>query len=724
MSSQYKEKGSPKRRVGTGSHIERMRGSMQWNNEEEIFHRRLSQPDIESQYVLPLHPSRSSTPRALPSIQESRTLHTPTRYLPQNQAIITTDGEGTILLLNDIASLCFGINKSFVGKSLIHACLQEPFKSHIITLLERRKKQKHGCTQKVIVCGTIIPIHKGKEKDSPTKSVASLWLKEKATESGRKVYIWIFEEIYETTLSVYVDSDCKIQRVLGTLLTMYGYGEQEMVGKPVNCLVPALSKEQRDDNLEKIDRLKFFGSRSSQGVFFPAILSLNRHVALGNDDTATFVLKITSLPSISGVVTFCRSTGLVRQLNAVPAKYLFGYSVHGIVNTLNIKDLMPQVPTLLTRLKTATANHALCLTLLEEPIIYVYHRDQSRFAVEIEIKATQDLVSVWITYDRLNALSKHDAQQKTPPDKPKRPIVRPFRISSFGAVDEARRLFPTSLSKPQTVQHHPLDDYTILDVLGQGTYGTAKLAYRKDDPQQKKLVIKYIIKSKIIVDSWIRDRQLGSIPMEIHILRTLQKHPHRNCCSLITSMEDEDCYFVVMELLGDAMDLFDHIELHKHMAEAEIRSIFYQVASAVRHLHLNRIVHRDIKDENVILDQEGRVHLIDFGCATYYKKGRKLDTFTGTLEYCAPEVLQGKPYEGPQQDIWACGVLLFTLIYRENPFYNIEDILESQLRIPFVMSEDSMDLIQKMLNRNVEERIDIHQVLSHPWFLSIQDSHQ
>lgn len=175
--------------------------------------------------------------------------------------------------------------------------------------------------------------------------------------------------------------------------------------------------------------------------------------------------------------------------------------------------------------------------------------------------------------------------------------------------------------------------------------------------------------------------------MEIHILRTLQKHPHLNCCRLVTSMEDEDCYFVVMELLGGGMDLFDYIELNKNMTENEVRHIFYQIANAVKHLHTHKIVHRDIKDENVVLDNEGTVHLIDFGCATYYKKGRKFDTFTGTLEYCAPEVLKGKPYEGPPQDIWASGVLLFTLIYRENPFYNIDEILESELRVPFVLSE-------------------------------------
>ncbi|CEJ00327.1 Putative CAMK/CAMKL/PASK protein kinase [Rhizopus microsporus] len=189
-------------------------------------------------------------------------------------------------------------------------------------------------------------------------------------------------------------------------------------------------------------------------------------------------------------------------------------------------------------------------------------------------------------------------------------------------------------------------------------------------------------------------------------------------------MEDDDCYFVVMELLGDGMDLFDYIELNKKMTENEIRHIFYQIAKAVKHLHSHKIVHRDIKDENVILDQDGTVHLIDFGCATYYKEGRKFDTFTGTLEYCAPEVLKGKPYAGPPQDIWASGVLLFTLIYRENPFYNIDEILESELRVPFVLSEGSLDLIKKMLNRDVEKRINIDQVLDHPWFHPLTEKQQ
>ena len=277
-----------------------------------------------------------------------------------------------------------------------------------------------------------------------------------------------------------------------------------------------------------------------------------------------------------------------------------------------------------------------------------------------------------------------------------------------------------------------IDDYTIVENLGQGAYGLVKMAVRKDDPEERKVVIKYVIKSRILVDCWTKDRKLGVIPVEIHILHTLRKIPHANCSDMLEYFEDDDHYYIVMGLHGVGMDLFDYIELKNGMDDMEIRSIFKQIALAVRHLHDHKIVHRDIKDENVVLDQNGGVRLIDFGSAAYLK-GRRYDTFVGTLDYAAPEILAGQTYEGPAQDIWALGILLYTLVYRENPFYDIDEILSHELRIPFVLSEGklqyyfnypqliiylplgSLDLIQKMLDRNVENRLNIHQVLDHPW---------
>lgn len=373
--------------------------------------------------------------------------------------------------------------------------------------------------------------------------MASLWLKEKSSDHGDHIYLWIFEEIYETSLSVYVDSECIIRRVLGTMIDIYGYKEEDIIGKPVNCLVPALSKEKRDDNLENMDRHKFFGSQSSQGISFPVILNLNRHVAIGDDDLASFVVKITSLPSITGLMTVSRTTGLVTNLSPVPAKYLFGRSVGAIVDHFHVKDLIPSLPCIIQKSTQPVMNNRMCRQVLmdenttEKPVIYVVHRDASKFEVELQLTFTEEFIDVWITYDRIDAISKHEKRRKQEQERQQhantvndsikqRPAIRSLRISSFGNVDQQRKLFPSltnnfnfSTAESRLVTHdelppsppeqhdkrqHPLDDYVILETLGQGTYGMAKLAYRRDDLSQKKLVIKYIIKSKIIVDSWIR----------------------------------------------------------------------------------------------------------------------------------------------------------------------------------------------------------------------------
>ncbi|KAG0267459.1 hypothetical protein DFQ27_008750 [Actinomortierella ambigua] len=258
-----------------------------------------------------------------------------------------------------------------------------------------------------------------------------------------------------------------------------------------------------------------------------------------------------------------------------------------------------------------------------------------------------------------------------------------------------------------------INDFEILDSLGQGAYGQVKLCQLKGS--ENKVVMKYIVKSRILVDCWMNDKILGMIPMEIHIMHTLRKIPHPNIVSMLDFFEDSQYYYVEMALHGTGMDLFDYIELTPYMTENEIRAIFRQICNAVHHLHSNKIVHRDIKDENVILDQEGNIQLIDFGSSAYLREGKKFDTFCGTLDYAAPEVLTGKKYEGRKQDIWALGILLYTLIYKENPFYNIDEILSRDLRVPFVLSEDSIALIRWMLNRDIDQRPWIEEVLNHPW---------
>lgn len=153
------------------------------------------------------------------SAQYTRALHAPSRFLPQNQAILTTDAQGTILLFNDMASLCFGIDKSYIGKTIISA-IEEPFQNQISSILNTRRNLAINASEPknnrlgkglVLVCGVVVPIRK---MNGETSSAASLWLKEKITDEGKSVYIWIFEEIYETCLTAHLDDEVIIGSVI------------------------------------------------------------------------------------------------------------------------------------------------------------------------------------------------------------------------------------------------------------------------------------------------------------------------------------------------------------------------------------------------------------------------------------------------------------------------------------------------------------------------------
>ena len=186
----------------------------------------------------------------------------------------------------------------------------------------------------------------------------------------------------------------------------------------------------------------------------------------------------------------------------------------------------------------------------------------------------------------------------------------------------------------KTIAKKRIDDFAVLEEMGQGAYGQVKLARWKKAAAVKKMVIKYVTKRRILVDTWHRDRRLGTVPLEIHVLDYLRRDglQHPNVVEMADFFEDDVNYYIEMVPHGlPGMDLFDYIELRVTMEEGECRKIFRQVARALAHLHITaKVVHRDIKDENVILDGEGRVKLVDFGSAAYIKSG-PFDVFVGTI---------------------------------------------------------------------------------------------
>lgn len=211
-------------------------------------------------------------------------------------------------------------------------------------------------------------------------------------------------------------------------------------------------------------------------------------------------------------------------------------------------------------------------------------------------------------------------------------ITAAAKLTGSQRTSESQKEQASASKSADPAQKKSIDDFVILEDMGQGAYGQVKLArYRNTG---KKCVLKYVTKRRILVDTWTRDRRLGTVPLEIHVLDYLRRDGlrHPNIVEMDDFFEDEVNYYIEMAPHGlPGMDLFDYIELRTNMDEQESRSIFVQVARAIHHLHTKaQVVHRDIKDENVILDGEGRIKLIDFGSAAYIRSG-PFDVFVGTI---------------------------------------------------------------------------------------------
>lgn len=170
--------------------------------------------------------------------------------------------------------------------------------------------------------------------------------------------------------------------------------------------------------------------------------------------------------------------------------------------------------------------------------------------------------------------------------------------------------------------------YTTLKQIGKGAYGYVKMAFRHTDRQL--VITKFILKEKLAPQFMVRTEEKKEVPMEVYLLTTVK---HLNIVSVLDVFENDKFFQLIMEKHGSGMDLFEFIDRRPMMDEALCCYIFRQIANAIDYLHSLKILHRDIKDENIIIDQYFQVKLIDFGSATFMEEGKLFSTFYGTTEY-------------------------------------------------------------------------------------------
>ncbi|XP_033622723.1 MAP/microtubule affinity-regulating kinase 3 isoform X6 [Fukomys damarensis] len=195
---------------------------------------------------------------------------------------------------------------------------------------------------------------------------------------------------------------------------------------------------------------------------------------------------------------------------------------------------------------------------------------------------------------------------------------------------------------------------------------------------------------------------------------------HPNIVKLFEVIETEKTLYLIMEYASGG-EVFDYLVAHGRMKEKEARAKFRQIVSAVQYCHQKRIVHRDLKAENLLLDADMNIKIADFGFSNEFTVGNKLDTFCGSPPYAAPELFQGKKYDGPEVDVWSLGVILYTLVSGSLPFdgQNLKElrerVLRGKYRIPFYMSTDCENLLKRFLVLNPIKRGTLEQIMKDRW---------
>jgi len=272
---------------------------------------------------------------------------------------------------------------------------------------------------------------------------------------------------------------------------------------------------------------------------------------------------------------------------------------------------------------------------------------------------------------------------------------------------ESGKVHSSRTSGSEDSQH--VGKYKLLKTIGKGNFAKVKLA--RHLPTGREVAVKVIDKTQM------NQTSIQKLNREMKIMKRLD---HPNIVRLYEVIETEKTLYLVMEYASGG-EVFDYLVAHGRMKEKEARQKFRQIVSAVQYCHQKGIIHRDLKAENLLLDAEMNMKLADFGFSNEFTAGTKLDTFCGSPPYAAPELFQGKKYDGPEVDVWSLGVILYTLVSGSLPFdgQNLKElrerVLRGKYRIPFYMSTDCENLLKKFLILNPVKRHSLEAIMNDRW---------
>ncbi|XP_068186440.1 serine/threonine-protein kinase 36 [Antennarius striatus] len=253
-----------------------------------------------------------------------------------------------------------------------------------------------------------------------------------------------------------------------------------------------------------------------------------------------------------------------------------------------------------------------------------------------------------------------------------------------------------------------MDSYHVVRQVGEGYYGRVYMGRRKCTGQDVAL--------KFIPKEGLSQNELRNLKKEIEILRGLQ---HPNIVKLYDSFETEKEVVIVTEYAEG--QLFQILQEAGHLPESRVREIACQLVSALHYLHSHRILHRDMKPQNILLGKNGMVKLCDFGFARAMSVSTLVVTsIKGTPLYMSPELVEEKPYDHTA-DLWSLGCILYELHQGEPPFYTnsiiqlVKMIVRDAVRWPDTMSDTFKSFLKGLLTKDPQKRLSWPDLLHHPF---------
>jgi PAS domain S-box-containing protein len=596
-----------------------------------------------------------------------------------SSTIVTINKSGLIQSVDKNCCKLFGYEFEELIGHPVQLIIPPPYKEQHDTYLKNYDATK---IPKIIGKSRIV---EGQHKDG---SIFPIRLSvSKIGEGDDTIFIGMIDKMEDKSASVTINTNGNIVSCNQNVEELFGYKANELIGQNINVVMPSPHKEKHDSYLRSylggaaakvIGKVRNVAAMHKSGNVFPISLQVEQ---LKVGSIILFRGKIEKVDLMEAMFTIDEN-GVIVSCNQNFTQPLFGYS--------NAELIGKPISTLIPHLHQNT--HSID--------VFAPSKEPERKKQKLENVPASTEYS-WKT----PGVHKKEVLHK---DGSTFPVVLEIYPFADDRVAEPKSQFSVRIKradfeKDQSSEHHKMiGNYYVVKTVGQGSYGKVKLATHKDTKENVAIKILHKIKMK--------PQELERAKRETEILHKLK---HSNIARLIDVIETDEVMYIIMEFAGRT--LLSYVLERGGLGEAGARKFFNQISSAVKYCHDLNIIHRDIKHQNILLDDQDNTKLIDFGLSNFMEEGKLRSTFCGTPAYAAPEMILGKKYSGPEVDIWSLGVVLYSMITGVFPFENVADIIRGTFKNPKDASPECCDLISKMLQVDIATRITLDGILQHPW---------